>query len=84
MRNLKTNEDLIKDLMNFSPYGGLCQAFIMQGIQAYCQDVINQKEEMLIHEEQLKIAGRIPLISTEAWIGIAEDVQKRCNEFYNR
>lgn len=84
MRNLKTNEDLIKDLMNFSPYGGLCQAFIMQGIQAYCQDVINQKDEMLEHEEQMKIEGRMPLISTTAWIGIAEDVNKRIEEFYKR
>lgn len=84
MRNLKTNEDLIKDLMNFSPYGGLCQAFIMQGIQAYCQDVINQKDEMLEHEEQMKIEGRMPIVSTTAWIGVAEDVNKRIEEFYKR
>jgi len=82
--NLKTNEDLVIDLMNYSPYGALCQSFIIQAIQSFAGNVISNKEELIRDEEEMKKNGRISLVSHEAWVGIAEDINERMNKFYNR
>jgi hypothetical protein len=82
MAHINNNEELIIDLMNFSPYGALCQAFIMQGLQEYCKQVIEDKEELLEDEKKLETEGKRPIVSTQAWIGIAEDITKRMDAFY--
>lgn len=76
MAKLKNNNDLVKDLMNFSPYGALCQIFIIEAISRYC-------EEVKAHEIEEDEEGRIPFISPEAWKGVAEDISKRMEDFYN-
>jgi hypothetical protein len=83
-RKLETNEDLLVDLLNYSPYGALCQSFIIQAIQSFASGVIESKQELLKQEEDLEKQGKISLISHKAWVGIAEDVNKRMNEFYNK
>ena len=45
-RKLETNEDLVVDLLNYSPYGALCQSFIIQAIQSFASGVIENKQEM--------------------------------------
>ena len=82
MRKQLTNEDLIKNLMNYSPYGGLCQAFIMQGLETFCDEVISRKEEMIKEEEEMMLQGKIPMISMQGWAGIAEDIKARIRMFY--
>lgn len=83
MSNNLTNEDLFKNLLNFSPYGGLCQAFMVQGLQYYCQEVIERKEQMIKEEEQLMIDGKIPVMSMKTWVGIAEDISERIDMFFD-
>jgi hypothetical protein len=83
MRKQLTNEDLIVNLLNFSPYGGLCQSFIMQGLREYAQYVIDNKEEILKNEEELAAKGKIPMISQKAWVGIAEDIAERIDMFFD-
>lgn len=83
MKNLKTNEDLVSDLMNFSPHGALCQAFITQAIEYYCDKVIENKEESLKEEAENEANGKLSIVSQKSWIGIAEDTKKRIREFYN-
>lgn len=78
-----TNEDLIKNLMNYSPYGGLCQSFIMQGLREYAQYVIDNSKEILKNEEELATQGKMPLVSQKAWVGIAEDISERIDMFYD-
>tara|TARA_R110000868_G_scaffold17620_1_gene76931 strand:- start:356 stop:634 length:279 start_codon:yes stop_codon:yes gene_type:complete len=78
-----TNEDLIKNLMNYSPYGGLCQAFITQGLREYAQYVIDNSEEILKNEEELSAQGRMPIVSQKAWVGIAKDIAERMDMFYD-
>lgn len=78
-----TNEDLIKNLMNYSPYGGLCQSFIMQGLREYAQYVIDNSKEILKNEEELAIKGKMPIVSQKAWVGIAEDIVERIDMFYD-
>jgi hypothetical protein len=83
MKKQLTNEDLIKNLMNYSPYGGLCQSFIMQGLREYAQYVIDNSEEILKNEEELATQGKMPIVSQKAWVGIAEDIAERIDMFYD-
>lgn len=83
MKKQLTNEDLIKNLMNFSPYGGLCQSFIMQGLREYAQYVIDNSKEILKNEEELATQGKMPIVSQKAWVGIAEDIVERIDMFYD-
>lgn len=68
----KTNEDLVLHLMQYSPRGALCQAFIIQAIERYCDDVIKAGPE----------ACDSGFISGEAWVDIASDTKRRIREFY--
>jgi len=83
-RELKTNEDLVKDLMNFSPCGALGQVFVVQAIQKYADKVVANKEILLAEEKENADNGQISLVSMEGWIKVAEDVQKRMKDFYNK
>lgn len=73
-KNLKTNEDLVRDLMNYSPYGALNQAFIVQAIMTFAEQVARQTPESLDTN----------MVSGKAWHGCAIDTLARCNEFYQR
>jgi hypothetical protein len=83
MKRPLTNEDLFKNLLNFSPYGGLCQSFIVQGLRYYCQEVIAEKENLIKSEEDMMIEGKIPILSNKTWVAIAEDIAERMDMFYD-
>ena len=83
MKKQLTNEDLMKNLMNYSPYGALCQAFIMQGLETFCDHVISEKEKMIKDEEEMMLQNRIPIVSVKGWVGIAEDIKERIRFFYD-
>lgn len=73
-KKLKTNTDLIVDLMERSPHGALCQAFIIQAVEQFAKQV----------------AAKTPadfdnaMISGKSWHGIGVDITKRIAEFYGR
>ncbi len=72
MNKLETNEDLFIDLLNYSPYGGLCQAFIKVALEEYCKQILSAKEEWPDNS----------FINQETWKGIALDIQERMTKFY--
>lgn len=74
MPKLETNEDLFRDLMTYSPYGGLAQAFMKIALEKYCEMVLADKSD----------DWNDSLISKEAWQCIAKDIQERMNKFYKR
>jgi len=78
-----TNEDFMNDLMNISPYGILCQAFIIQAIEHYCDKMIADKERILAEDKENQDNGKISIVSHEAWIGIAEDIKTRIVDMYH-
>lgn len=78
-----TNEDLIKNLMNFSPYGVLGQMFIMQAIREYAREVIDNGDEIIKNEEEMMAKGEIPMFSQKAWVGVAKDVAERMDYFFD-
>jgi len=78
-----TNEDFMYDIMNFSPYGALCQPFIIQAIEEYCKIIIAEKDEILKVAEKNRKKGKISIVNQEAWVGIAEDIHARIQEKYH-
>lgn len=73
-KKLKTNEDLVRDLMNYSPYGALCRAFIMEAIQRYARECSEADPK----------AFDSTFMNGHAWVGIAKDIDARCKAFYER
>lgn len=71
-KKLETNEDLVLDLMNYSPRGALGQVFVMEAIRAYAANVANLPP----------VEGS--MIDGTSWKEVAEDVLKRLDAFYNR
>lgn len=71
---LKSNEDLVVDLMTFSPRGALCQAFVITAIEKYCADVIQAGPEKFDSA----------FMNGQAWVDVAVDTQARMKAFYGR
>ena len=71
-----TNEDLILEVMNYSKYGALSQAFVMQALEAQCDAVIEQKEELIKEQEESIKNGKIPFVNIHSWIGVAEETKE--------
>jgi hypothetical protein len=61
--------------MNYSPYGGLCQSFIIMAIDHYIKYVLSRSREELVKH----IGG---FISEDAWIGIANDMRTKWDAMY--
>ncbi|MGK2884374.1 MAG: hypothetical protein ACSLE8_06295 [Rhodococcus sp. (in: high G+C Gram-positive bacteria)] len=74
-RKIETNEDLVLDLINYSPYGALCQVFVMEAIQDYARRLV---------KNPLRPSGPDALFSNETWNKVAVDVKARCDAFYGR
>jgi hypothetical protein len=74
-KQLNCNEDLVRDLLNYSPYGALGQAFVMEAIQAYAKGMLAAPRADETDNE---------FISQATWRGIAADVKARCDAFYRR
>ena len=71
-----TNKDLILKVMNHSKYGALSQAFVMQALEAQCDAVIKNKEELIKEQEENIKNGKMPFINIHSWIGVAEETKK--------
>lgn len=76
------NEEFMSNLMNFSPYGALCQAFIIQALDEYCKIVIAEKDEILKVADKNEKKGKVSIVNQRAWVGIAEDIHARMKEKY--
>jgi hypothetical protein len=74
-KKFNTNEELVADLMCHSPYGGLCQVFILEAIRHYAEQVASTTPPT--KEEDTGF------ISVIAWHGIAIDILKRIEEQAN-
>jgi glutamate racemase len=69
----KTNMEFMFDIMNFSPYGGLCQAFVIEAVRFYCEQIVKTTPK----------ADPSAIINPVAWHGIATDILKRLKAKYD-
>ena len=67
------NVEFVTWLMNYSSYGALVQAFIIESIFRYANEVAE-------NEKELRESMKNHIINPEAWIGIAQELQKKIKE----
>ena len=72
MAQPQSNEEIVLNLLRFSPYGALSQIFIMEAIREYANNVSAI--------DPATITGTA-FINPEAWVGVAKDVKQRLEEF---
>lgn len=67
IRERKTNEDVVQDIMNFSRYGALSQAFVMSALEVYSKGVVATPEANL----------QTDFLPAGVWKGIAAEVLEK-------
>lgn len=73
MAKRKTNIECIRDIMNYSAHGALIQAFVMQALTEYSNQVMAAKIEDL----------DTGLISGAAWQGCAREVRDAIEKHFH-
>jgi len=68
----ETNEEFILDLINFGPYGGLQQVFLIEAIRSY--------SERISKLDPASFEGG--LIAPEAWVGTAKYIFQKVEARY--
>lgn len=74
-----TNLECLTEIMTFSRYGALAQAFVMDALSKHAERVATVPLETL--QEQF---GVHPLISVEAWQGVAQEIQTKLETHFAR
>ena len=69
-----TNVEFVTELMEFSAYGGLIQAFVMQALEQYAQRVAAMDPEAL----------DTPMVRGRAWHGCAVEVRDKLAKRFGR
>lgn len=73
-RKLRTNEDFVRDLMNYSQHGAMMQMFVMTALEKYAQQVRDAGPKIFDSD----------FLSGEAWHGTAQELLRRLDEFQGR
>lgn len=68
-----TNIQAVTGMMNYSQYGALAQVFIVEAIRRYATQVIENEAKLL--EEM-----REHMISGEAWVGVAKEINGKLDQ----
>ena len=72
-KHIRTNEEFLGELMMFSPYGALCQVFIIEAIRNYAERVSNSPTP---------IEHGTGVFSEIAWHGVGVDILKKLKDNY--
>ena len=79
MQNRMTNLECLTDIMEFSRYGALAQAFVMDALSKHAKRVATLPLDEL--QEQL---GDHPLVSARAWHGVAQEIHTKLEAHFAR
>lgn len=74
-----TNLECVTDIMEFSRYGALAQAFVMDALSKHAEHVAK-----LPLDELQKQLGDHPLVSAPAWHGVAQEVHMKLESHFAR
>ncbi|RIV77659.1 hypothetical protein [Burkholderia pseudomallei] len=74
-----TNLECLTDIMEFSRYGALAQAFVMDALSKHAEHVAKLPLEKL--QQQL---GDHPLVSGPAWHGVAQEIHTKLESHFAR
>lgn len=75
MKPSKTNVEFVTEMMEFSRYGALTQAFVLEAVDKYAQQVIAKQED-------LKVSMKDHIVRPVTWIDIAKEVHAKCKARY--
>jgi len=73
-----TNEELVRKMMNYSNYGALAQAFIMEAIARYADECA------AMTDEQCAFANSNSGVNMETWRAVGREVKAQMDAFYGR
>ncbi|MDN8037889.1 MULTISPECIES: hypothetical protein [Burkholderia cepacia complex] len=74
-----TNLECVTDIMEFSRYGALAQAFVMDALSKQAERVAK-----LPPDELQKQLGDRSLVSARAWHGVAEEIHMKLEVHFAR
>ncbi|KVK80993.1 hypothetical protein WJ47_11980 [Burkholderia ubonensis] len=74
-----TNLECLTDIMTFSRYGALAQAFVMDALSQHAERVATVPLDAL--QQQF---GAHPHISVEAWQGVAREIHTKLEAHFAR
>ncbi len=72
------NEEFIVECMNYSKYGGLIQAFIIETLRQHSKLIAETPLK-----EMIKSFGEDPFISAEVWQGCAKELLTKIEARFN-
>lgn len=79
MSKPKTNIELVCELMDFSPFGPLAQMFVIDALTKWSDKIADTP----IEELRKAFEGN-PLISAEAWQGVAREIKEKLDANFSR
>lgn len=71
---VRTNTEVLFELMNYSQHGALMQGFVMTGLEQYARGLLAAEKPEDWPE----------MLSWEAWRGCAEELTKAFDNHFNR
>ncbi len=74
-----TNLECLTDIMEFSRYGALAQAFVMDALSKHAEHVAK-----LPLDELHKQLGDHPLVTTRAWHSVAQEIRTKLESHFSR
>lgn len=74
-----TNIECLTDLMTFSRYGALAQAFVMDALSKHAARIARTPLEEL--NEQF---GDQPMVNATAWHGVAQEIHEKLEAHFAR
>ncbi|HDR9202719.1 TPA: hypothetical protein QDB48_004074 [Burkholderia vietnamiensis] len=74
-----TNVECITDLMTFSRYGALAQAFVMDALGKHASSIAKMPLE-----EFAEKFGDQPAVSAKAWHGVANEIHDKLEAHFAR
>lgn len=74
-----TNIECLTDLMTFSRYGALAQAFVMDALSKHAARIARTPLDEL--NEQF---GDQPMVSAKAWHGVAQEIHEKLEAHFAR
>ncbi|KVH11290.1 hypothetical protein WS85_14650 [Burkholderia anthina] len=74
-----TNLECLTDIMTFSRYGALAQAFVMDALSQHAERIATVPVDTL-----RKQFGAHPHISVEAWQGVAREIHTKLEAHFAR
>lgn len=73
--DVKTNEDFVRYLINYSKSGQLSQVFVIEAIRFYSQLIVDNGEPK---------DNPLSLFNPIAWYRTAKEINESWNEFYGK